>query len=105
MSSAAVERKYLSLSRIAAEHDCTVDAVRWWVTTGVLVGGQRVRLRAVRVGRSWRVPVEAWDEFMAGCNPEAPPRQESESTAARRTRAASERLRARLAAGRAGWEG
>lgn len=96
----AVERKYLSVARIAAEHDVSRDSVHHWITEGVCVAGHRVYLRAVRVGWSWRVPVEAWDEFLAACNPGRPAPEESEAAFRRRAERETAEVRARLGKGR-----
>jgi len=52
-----VEPKYLSPATIAAEIDVDADTVRRWIVSGAL--------RAVRMGRFYRVSVEVWEDYKA----------------------------------------
>lgn len=96
MSDTAPE--YLSPRRIAERYDCTVDSVRHWILSGVLVAGRPVRLQALRVGRCWRVSGAAWEAFLAACNPDRSAARTipGPGRAAQEARAAHERLRKRL---------
>lgn len=42
-----------------------------WVLRGVKVGAARVKLEAVRVGGRWSTSEEAYQRFLAACNPGA----------------------------------
>lgn len=58
-----------------------------WIKAGVAVGTARVKLRAVKLGGRWSVSSEAWEAFVAACNPGAEPVPESLSKRDRRMRA------------------
>jgi hypothetical protein len=99
----ALNQGYLSPRQIAATYGVDVDSLHNWRTRGVVVGGFRVYLEMVRVGRHWRVSREAWERFLAECNPEppdAPPRRRSESAQEARAAREEEALRRRLGRGR-----
>jgi hypothetical protein len=78
--------KYLSLAEIARRYGFDVDTVRNWIVRGVPIAGQQVRLEGVRIGWAWRVPLDAWERFLALCNPdthvESAERQEANRRAA-----------------------
>jgi hypothetical protein len=69
----AEEAGYLSPQEISADYGCDQGTVYNWIALGVPVGGQRVRLHALRVGKLWRVPRASWEAFLAACNPGPPP--------------------------------
>jgi hypothetical protein len=90
---------YLKPRQLAEQHAVDVDSLHNWRTRGVVVGGFRVYLDMVRVGRHWRVKREDWERFLAECNPEppdAPPRRRSESAQEARAAREEEALRKRL---------
>ncbi len=62
------EADYLRPEYIAAAYDVSTAAVRKWIVAGVRCQGQQVKLRALRVGRCWRIPRDAWTEFLAVLN-------------------------------------
>jgi hypothetical protein len=63
------ECQYLSPQRIAATYGFTSYAVLRWINDGITVGGHQVRLAAEKIGKSWRVRTEDWEEFRRLCNP------------------------------------
>ncbi len=60
--------QYLSTAAVAKQYGFSDDSVRRWITDGVQVGGLTVRLEAVKVGKSWRVPPGGMEAFLAACN-------------------------------------
>jgi len=80
----ATEEKpiYMRPDRIAALYAVTVNTVRNWIVKGVPKRGRTVKLRAIRVGRMWRIPCEAWEEFLEALN--GAPVVTAESAAERR---------------------
>jgi hypothetical protein len=69
MSAVLTEQEYLSPQQIAERFSFTVDAVQSWIIRGVTIAGHTIRLHAIKVGKSWRVPAESWNTFLAACNP------------------------------------
>lgn len=63
-----------------------------WVTRGVTVGAQTVRLPASKVGFQWTVSAEQYAEFVRRCNPGQHPLPES--PAAEKKRFAAEKAAA-----------
>lgn len=88
---------YLSPQQIAARYGVNQDTVCHWIKNGVLIGGLPVRLAAVRVGKSWRIHPQAWDDFLLACNPGKRLDQLPETPSVERlNREAAERLKRRL---------
>jgi hypothetical protein len=103
MTTCAEQPGYLSPRQIAREYGVDADSVHNWRTRGVVVGGFRIYLEMVRVGRHWRVSRDAWERFLAECNPQppdAPPRRRSVSAQEARAAREEEALRKRLERGR-----
>ena len=73
------------------------DTIRDWIRLGLRAGGGVVKLRAVRVGGTWRIAERDLEEFLAALNPgsrvELAERQERERKAAE---AADARVRRKL---------
>jgi hypothetical protein len=86
---------YLTPQDIAVRYSFDQDTVYTWITSGVRVRGQMIRLDALRIGKSWRIEQAAWERFLAACNPgREDVRPEHETTAA--ARASTKRMRKRL---------
>ncbi len=66
----STECDYMSPQQIAARYGFDQTAVYRWILYGVAVGGHEVKLRAMKVGKSWRVTVAGWEEFLKLCNPD-----------------------------------
>ena len=91
------QAQHLTVGELAARYAFKRDTIYLWIAKGVLVAGGTVKLRAVRVGGSWRVTPEAWEEFLAACNPGEPPSPVEDRKAAA---ASARRMRKRLGIGK-----
>lgn len=77
----------------------SLQCVNRWMNTGVMgPGGQRIRLRSVKIGGRRYIPESAIAEFIEACNAEPSGRPQndavSEAQAAQRAAAASKALEA-----------
>ena len=89
--------KYLSPAQVALEYKVKPLTVTRWITRGVTVNGQHIRLQALRVGRSWKT-LKPWvDHFIAQCNPDRPPSIETPTQRERRINADMDALQKELA--------
>jgi hypothetical protein len=68
-----------------------------WITAGVAIGSNIVKLHAQRVGGLWSISREMWELFVKETNPEAPTLPDSPAAEARRIAAARKRLAELLA--------
>lgn len=67
----AIDREapeFLSPQEIAARYGFDQGAVYRWIVQGVVIAGHDVKLEAVKIGKSWRVPAGSWERFLAACN-------------------------------------
>jgi excisionase family DNA binding protein len=88
----------LTIDEVARETATNPKTVRSWIATGVTIGGRRIKLGAVRLGKRIRVPREAIEAFFRGCNPPAPAESESAAELRRRCRSDKARLLEKLGA-------
>jgi hypothetical protein len=86
---------HLKPEEIARRYAFTPQTVRGWIREGARLHGRVVKLRAVRLGRCYRVPTEAWEEFFAALNsgPPQPSASAEHATREREQRATSRRVR------------
>jgi excisionase family DNA binding protein len=87
----------LTIDDVARELATNPKTVRSWIATGVTIGGRRLKLGSIRLGKRIRVPREAIEAFVRGCNPPAP--AEAESAAEFRRRGQAAKLRGLAACG------
>jgi hypothetical protein len=67
-----------------------------WVNVGVVVNGNRVKLAARKLGGVWTVSAEAWQQWEADTNPQAPKLPESPAAEQRRAERERDELLRRL---------
>lgn len=88
-----------AVSEVAKMCRVSEPTIYRWITNGVVVGGKRVKLAAVRIGGHRVVLLDAVSAFITACNPDAVPVPESESAIRRRGEADQRRLAAMLGGG------
>lgn len=57
-------------SRLSSYCGAQVSTVRNWIRRGVVMNGVVVKLRAERIGWSYRIRRTAWEEFWRALNPD-----------------------------------
>lgn len=82
-----------TITQLAARVGRNRVTVWHWIKTGIVAGGRRVKLAAVRVGGLWVIDPDHYAQFLKACNPEAPVLPESPAAEKRRGRLAKERAR------------
>lgn len=60
---------YLKIAEICEKYRVSHETVRRWHKTGVKLYGNYVRLRAVKVGGTWRVRESELEHFLRGLQP------------------------------------
>ncbi len=73
-----------SLIQVAKRVGRNRQTIWRWVTYGVAVGSNVVKLQARRIGGRWVVTREAWEQFVRETNPQAPVLPESPAAERRR---------------------
>ena len=96
----ADQAEYLRPEDVAKTYAVSVHTVCNWIQCGLSSRGRLVRLRALRVGRPWRIPRKAWDEFLEAPNGGPVVTAEQEERRRREREEASRRLDLRLNKGR-----
>jgi hypothetical protein len=76
--------KCMNIAELATKAKVTPATIRNWLNTGVVVGRRRIKLIGVKLGGTWVIPHEAFEKFVADCNPEATPVPESPAKRAAR---------------------
>jgi hypothetical protein len=58
----------IRISELSRTSGRSADTICNWITKGVVIGGHRIKLEGVRVGRSWFTTAQAYGRFLSACN-------------------------------------